>query len=260
MSGDHKRSREESTNPEDEVVKRITREVIKSLQQQTNPVNQIETKKQQKSVPPDVLAEKFNEVLKDILRQDGLKLVSDSGAVLEFSGVAPYPFEMNMDLQYELQAAAKRFSGTVWGLYDPCSDGMLIKLCFTQDRGVKVVRSEQDQKEHNERMHKIHSQQTPTTEAGMISHSLVSHVAVDLKNKAVFSQRPVWDDMTVISASVVLADQVGSHQLEKLAVHQQGKMKALTWGKHLTLPKLRLTLDITSASMVDLSGTHESLN
>lgn len=257
----NKRSREDPSVVDDELIKKIRREVIKSLQQQEAvEANQPEPKRLQKSVSPSVLLEKFNEVLGGILHQDGMKLVSDSGAVLEFSGVALYPFEMNMDLHYELQAAAKKYSGTIWGSYEPCADGMLIKLCFTQDRAVKVAKSDQDQAEHFERQRKIHTQETPAGEAGMIGHSLVAHVALEPKIKALFTQRPVWDDMTVITTSVIVADQLKSHQLEKLAVAQQGKMKALTWGKHQTLPKLRLTLDVTSASMIDLSGVQEPQN
>lgn len=260
----NKRAREEAVHQphlEDEIVKRITREVMLSLQQQPaqQSINPTETKNMEKLVPVEVLIETFDGILKNVLREDGLRLVSNSDSLLQFRGLIPYPFEMNMDLHCEIQAAVKRLSGSCWEVYDTDDNGMLVDIFFTQDRAMMVAKIEKDQKADFERVHKLHNQQPPTDEAGMMSFSLVCHLAVDLKTRAKFSQRPVGGDMTVISATVLLAEPIQGHQLDKLAVGQLSKMKALNWGKHQTMNKLRLTLDVTSPSMVDLS-THESVN
>jgi hypothetical protein len=256
----NKRSREEAPQTEDEIVKRVTKEVLRSIQQeQPQHSASVEVKSQQKTVPVETLIDTFNGILRNVLHENGFKLVSSTDSLLQFNGIIPYPFDMNMDLSDEIKAAGKRLGGAAWCIYDAVPEGQLVKLYFTQDKALKVVKSEQDQKDDAERLYKLHNQPKPTDEAGRMSYDLVCHLAVDLKTKAKFSQRPVGDNMTVISATVLLAEPIRSHQLEKIAVYQGSKIKGLTWGKHQTLNKLRLTLDVTSPSMVDLSS-QESLN
>ena len=254
----NKRGREESHITDDDV-KRITREVLRSIQQQEpQQSTQLEVKSQQKTVPVDALIDTFNGILRNVLHEDGFKLVSNTDFLLQFNGIVPYPFDMNMDLSDEIKAAGKRLGGAAWCMYDAVPEGQLVKLYFTQDRALKVVKSEQDEKADTERLNSIH-QPKPTDVGGRMSHDLISHLGVDVNTKAEFFQRPVGDNMTVISTTVTLAEPIRSHQLEKIAVYQGSKLKGITWGKHQALNKLRLTLHVTSPAMVDLP-TQESLN
>lgn len=266
MNNNNKRQREEHSGPsEDEIVKRIATEVMKAIEQQKQPFQQSsnEVKKQEKTIPTDVIIETFNEVLCNVLHEDGLKFVSSTDGLFQFNGIIPYPFEMNMELMNKIAIAGKGLSGDAWGIYDVAEEGQLVKLFFTQDKALRVAKSGQDQKDDFERTQKFekyrHQQGKTLNRFDMMSYSLVSHLAVDVKTHAALSQRPIGDGMTVISATVVLAEPLRSHQLEKIAAFQGPTLKALTWGKHQTLNKLRLTLEVTSPSMIDLSA-QETIN
>ena len=255
----NKRSREDAPQTEDEIVKRITKEVLRSIQQEPRHLASVEVKAQQKTVPVETLIDTFNGILRSVLHQNGCKLVSSTDALMQFDGIVPYPFDMNMDLSDEIKTAGKRLGGAAWCTYDAVPDGQLVKLYFTQDKALKVFKSEEDEQEDTERLNNISKQTKPTDIPGKMLYDMVRHTAVDIKGKPKLAQRPVGDNMFVISTTVLLTEPIRSHQLEKIAVCQGSKLKGISWGKHQTLNKLRLTLDITSSSMVDLS-TQESLN
>jgi hypothetical protein len=69
---------------------------------------------------------------------------------------------------------------------------------------------------------------------------------VDTTQAPKFKSRPLGGDLFAVNCTVILSNGVTSRQIERVAHNEAEKMKSLTWGKHPTLPKLFLSLEVGS--------------
>lgn len=192
------------------------------------------------------LKDSLEDILKNVIREDGFTIQSDKDGLVQFQGVILHPFEMTYDLLKLLRDCGQKYQGSLWIDFEPHDQGTVIKAYFTQEASLIMAKTKKDQIEDLHREQETKIDKPPTDELGILGHSLVRYLDVDRLQRPKFKTRPTGGSLFVVNCTVVLEKGVSSRQIERVFQSHAENIKSLTWGKHLTLPKLFISLEVGS--------------
>jgi hypothetical protein len=192
------------------------------------------------------LIDTLTDTIKHVIRNDGFTLTSDKDGMLQFQGVILHPYEMTYALLKSLLDCGQKFQGALWIDFEPHPRGMMVKVYFTQEASLIMAKTKKDQIEDVTHEQQTKIEKPPTDELGILGHSLVKNLDVDRTQKPKFKTRPTGGSLFVLNCTVVLANVVSARQIQRIFQGHADNIKSLTWGKHLTLPKLFISLEVGS--------------
>lgn len=202
------------------------------------------------------LLEEFNNILEDILHEDGFQLeASTTDKVRVFKGCVQYPNVMNLELQERLLAVegVERIS------YEAEKAGnMVIKISWTNDKAVKLMFAIEDQREASVQRQQ-HSNVTGTSDGDLMYDSLRSFLQIDSSSIPVkCNKKQVSDEIIIVEVVVGVKSPLKDHAIKKVATDQSKKLHSIEWSVHQSLCALFLIAEIFNNPTQNTDGVEES--
>jgi hypothetical protein len=235
-----KRSRDEEV---DELVKAAVKEALKKYK----PESVEEDKKTATSI--EKLTQQFNNVLADIIHEDGVEAKKVEEDLTQFTAIIRYPNEIDLDdIQNKL---LKIDDGIAWINYE--ANGvreMKLTISFTTNKALKMQYLAQEQREAQQLLQKQQTADSATkTDAEMVLFTLKSNLLIDTSQKPVIQDRAIGEGIQIVSVTIAVQSPLKNHQIERIAAGQARKIKNLRIGPHPSVNTIRMTVEIYCSSV-----------
>jgi hypothetical protein len=234
----------------DELVKAAVKEALKKLK--TDPNNGGaggDEKSTSKSIAN--LTQQFNNVLRDIIREEGVVGTQLDEDVMQFTAYLQYPNEI--DVETTQNDLLRVDDGVAWIKYEATKvREMKLAIFYTNNKSLKMQYLASEQREAQRLLKEAKHTTDKQTEADMVLFSLMSNLLIDSSQKPLIQSRPSsGEGVHIISVTVAAQSPLKNHQVSRVSAGQARKIKSLRIGPHPSAPTIRMTVEIFCSNLLN---------
>jgi hypothetical protein len=240
------RKRARDADVDEERLRLAVKEALKKIR----PELAEEEERSSKSI--EKLTSQFNEVLADVVNEEGMKAKKMEGDdLIQFTGVVRYPNEIDSkDIQDRL---LKVDDGVACITYE--ANGareMKMTISVTTNKALKMQYIAQEQREVYLLAQKAPPVEQPSTkvvtDAEMVLHAMKTSLVLDTTQTPVIQGRSIGEGIEIVSVSIAVQSPLKNYQIERVASQQSRKIKNLRIGPHPSVNTIRMTVEIYCSS------------
>jgi hypothetical protein len=236
----------------DELVKAAVKEALKKLK--TDPTGGVgigEELLPGKSI--DNLTQQFNNVLKDIVREDGVTGKQVDEDLVQFVAFLDYPNDIDLEtIQTEILKVDEGVAGIKYEATAPRE--LKLTISYTNKKSLKMQCLASENREAQRLLQQTPAQETKS-EADMVLFSLKSNLLIDTSQRPQIQSRPSsGEGVHIISVTVAAQSPLKSHQVTRVSAGQARKIKSLRIGPHPTTQTIRMTVEIFCSNLLGGEG------
>lgn len=200
-------------------------------------------------IPISDIVDKYNDILKHVIREEGVQPVLDGDDIVKFKGVVCVPNAIDLGLQRKLM----NVDGTCEIAYDSIGKGeMQLTILYTKNTADRLFYRQQRQ-QHETKRRIIVVKTDDTVPAGvvdddvsMLTSVLKCNVPVDSSVYPIVHSRNVSKTTKIVSMTIGLLNPCRSNDLVLVAAAQGDNLRSLKIFPHSSNQVICLTAEINS--------------